>query len=237
MTPATRAGGNGSRSALVKALRRTLFAVVSERYPATLPRRIVVLARIAGSTSVCSLLRCFSIPWCDRCESFGANRSVDLSVSSRRYGSSSANPVCVAGHTVSSTTFSGRCSANACKFSNSAIRTVLSALEVNSLTMVGVTRAANVSASSPFAACSIGWTASAGALPNTSASATCGRIFRSTHGLARDSSTRGRCRKNCSFSIASLSERLSRNVVVSTSLFANSAELSTSFFGLYRRAG
>eukprot|EP00982_Pelagococcus_subviridis_P013424 31251-Pelagococcus_subviridis.AAC.5 len=51
MTPATRAGGNGSRSALVKALRRTLFAVVSERYPATLPRRIVVLARIAGSTS------------------------------------------------------------------------------------------------------------------------------------------------------------------------------------------
>jgi hypothetical protein len=56
-------------------------------------------------------------------------------------------------------------------------------------------------------------------------------------GRAAEHERLGDLRKNFSFSIASLSERLSRNVVVSTSLFANSAELSTSFFGLYRRAG
>jgi hypothetical protein len=44
-----RAGGNWSRSARVKAFKSTRFAVASAKNRATLPSRMVVLARIAGS--------------------------------------------------------------------------------------------------------------------------------------------------------------------------------------------
>mmetsp|Transcript_10040 Transcript_10040/g.39217 ORF Transcript_10040/g.39217 Transcript_10040/m.39217 type:complete len:220 (-) Transcript_10040:817-1476(-) len=211
-----------------------------------LPRRMVVFARIGGSGSICSLDRYLSRFPCVRCVSLGASTSVALSVSSRTNGSSSVNELDIAGKIVSSASLFGRCSANRERFSMSATRTNLSDELVSfdplvslakSLTIVGVTLAAKSSSERPSAACSIGDTASAGALPNTSASPICGRIFRCTGAFARDSMTLGRCRKNCSFSMESLSVRLSRNVIVSTSLLEKRLEFSTSFFGLYLRSG
>ena len=49
--PTMRAGGNWSRSARVKAFNNTRFAVASARNLATLPSKMVVLARMAGSSS------------------------------------------------------------------------------------------------------------------------------------------------------------------------------------------
>ena len=220
---------------------KTRFAVASARYRAMLPRRMVVLARIGGSESICSLDRYLSRLPCVRCVSLGASTSVAFSVSSRTNGSSSVNELDIAGKIVSSASLFGRCVANRERFSMSATRTNLSdAFAVSlakSLTIVGVTLAEKSSSERPSAACSIGDTASAGALPNTSASPMCGKIFRCTGALARDSMTLGRCRKKCSFSMESLSVRLSRNVIVSTSLLEKRLEFSTSFFGLYLRSG
>ena len=109
--------------------------------------------------------------------------------------------------------------------------------EAKSFTRDGVTFFAKSTSARSRAACSMGATASAGADPNSSASAICGRILRSTGAFASVSRTRGRFRKNCSFSMESFSVRVSRNAMVSTSLFANRDEFSTSFFGLYRFPG
>ena len=206
-----------------------------------LPSNIVVLARIGGSGSICSLDKNLSKLPCVRCVSLGASTSTAFSVSSRRNGSSSLKDVDIAGNRVSSASLSGMCRTNLDIFSNSAIRTILSDAElaslVKSLTIVGVTFAAKSSSERPSAACSIGDTASAGALPNVSASPICGRIFRWTTVFASDSMTRGRCLKKLSFSMESFNVRLSRNVMVSTSLLENKVEFSTSFFGLYRLSG
>mmetsp|Transcript_30742 Transcript_30742/g.77046 ORF Transcript_30742/g.77046 Transcript_30742/m.77046 type:complete len:243 (-) Transcript_30742:882-1610(-) len=234
--PAMRVGGNWSRSARVKALSSTRFAVDSFRKRATFPSRMVVLARMAGSSSTCSLDKCLSNDACVRCVSLGASVSTDLSVSSRMNASSSVNPVAMLLYTCSSTTLSDKWCAYLCRFSSNATRTALSA-DVYSLTMHGVTLAAKTASDRSRAACSMGDTASAGAVAKTSDSQICGRIFFSTGALANPSSTRGRCRKNCSFSMESFRVRLSKKVIVSTSLLANSELFSTSFFGLYLLAG
>ena len=60
LRPASRAGGNGSRSARKKADARIFFLVAGEMYSAILPRQMVVLVRMPGSSSVWHLAKYFN---------------------------------------------------------------------------------------------------------------------------------------------------------------------------------
>ena len=53
LRPATLAGGKVSLRARVKALSMTRLQVASERWGARFPKRMVVLARMGGSSSTC----------------------------------------------------------------------------------------------------------------------------------------------------------------------------------------
>lgn len=57
LRPATLAGGKVSFRARVKAFSMTRLQVASERWGARFPRRMVVLARIGGSSSTCKHMR------------------------------------------------------------------------------------------------------------------------------------------------------------------------------------
>ena len=72
----------------MNALHKTLFAVDSDKYVATFPKQIVVFARIAGSSSTCSLDKCFNkLDPNVRCVNFGANNNTVRKVNSLTNGS------------------------------------------------------------------------------------------------------------------------------------------------------
>lgn len=128
--PAIRACTNGSRKARANAGTSTFLAVVGCRCLLNLPRRIHVFVRMPASVSVCvlarylsrSLLSILSVSCgpernerqhtiaglrnlCEWMPTFGAIRSIDLTVASRMTGTTSENPVTKLGHILSVTVF------------------------------------------------------------------------------------------------------------------------------------
>eukprot|EP00962_Isochrysis_galbana_P053907 scaffold25434_cov118-Isochrysis_galbana.AAC.2 len=90
--PALRPGGKGSLRARVKAGMSTRSRSAGSRYCAILPRQIVVLVRMAASSSSCSLAKArITSPSVAR-DSLGASGTTLLTVSSRSTGEVSAKP-------------------------------------------------------------------------------------------------------------------------------------------------
>mmetsp|Transcript_19663 Transcript_19663/g.50330 ORF Transcript_19663/g.50330 Transcript_19663/m.50330 type:complete len:286 (+) Transcript_19663:623-1480(+) len=237
LSAATRAGGKVSFSARVKALSRTRLQAASPRCLAMLPSRTVVLARMPGFSSTCSLARYLSSELLSvRCVSLGASVSMERSVSSRRYSLLSVKPLATSGKIWSSHTFSVRCGPNSSMFSSSDLRMARS-WEVKSRVTMGMTRAWNSSASSVLPIFRTADSAMGGAPPYSSARCSIGRNFCTHTGCGKDSRTLGSLRKYWSFSELSFTERFSRNATDFTRSLRRKPASETSLAGFSRREG
>mmetsp|Transcript_1941 Transcript_1941/g.5616 ORF Transcript_1941/g.5616 Transcript_1941/m.5616 type:complete len:244 (-) Transcript_1941:1083-1814(-) len=237
MSPAARAGAKVSFSARPKAFIRTRLRLASPRCRAMLPRQMVVLVRMAGSSSTCSLARCLSaLEFKVACFILGASIGRLLSVSSRRKADVSAKPFSRSLYTCASMSSGVRCGPIASMFCSSEIRTARS-LDEKRRTITGNICDANSSGESPAPILSIAPSPLAGAPPNSSALASSGSTLRREMTGEMASSAAGMRRKNDSLSAPSLSAKLSRKPRKSVSALEKKSHCSSSFFGLSRRAG
>lgn len=180
-----------------------------------LPRRIVVLALIPGSSSVYSLDRCFS-SCCVRVfwDSFGANVSMLFSVSSRMYGLVSVKPDTRCGNISCSTTFSVSTFPYYGMDSSKLLRMVLS-LDAKSFDTMGMTRSPTSSSGNVFPIDRSAPNATAGAPPNSNAFPISGNIFRCYTATGSFYSVFYNFLKNTSFSALSFTASYSKNSTTS----------------------
>mmetsp|Transcript_4321 Transcript_4321/g.7579 ORF Transcript_4321/g.7579 Transcript_4321/m.7579 type:complete len:200 (-) Transcript_4321:934-1533(-) len=135
---ANRAGGKASRMAWGNVPRATFFIVSFVRLGRTLPRHTRVFVRIAGSGSLIKVTKLRSSTSFRFFESsFGDKMTMLFTVSSRRKGVESLNPVQTAGNTLAFTIFSSTNSKKLLRFSRSTTRTARS-LHSNRLITVGI---------------------------------------------------------------------------------------------------
>mmetsp|Transcript_13669 Transcript_13669/g.40319 ORF Transcript_13669/g.40319 Transcript_13669/m.40319 type:complete len:284 (-) Transcript_13669:749-1600(-) len=208
--PARRAGAKGSSRARQKAAMSTRWRDVASRYWVILPRQMVVLVRMAGSSSRCSCAKarrtCPSARWLR----WGARGTTALTVISRSWAEVSAKPLAMLAKMVSLSTLAGMRFTMEGRCSRSGIR-IARSLFAKSLATMGTTRAWNSSSVRSLATRSMGVRMRAVPPPYSRFSTSAGRTlyFAASGGSRATWSVRRR--KNFSFSAASLTLRFSRN--------------------------
>mmetsp|Transcript_14581 Transcript_14581/g.47612 ORF Transcript_14581/g.47612 Transcript_14581/m.47612 type:complete len:242 (-) Transcript_14581:779-1504(-) len=208
--PALRPGGKGSLRARVKAGMSTRSRSAGSRYCAILPRQIVVLVRMAASSSSCSLAKArITSPSVAR-DSLGASGTTLLTVSSRSTGEVSAKPSETCPKMDSLMVRWVRWGISWGSVLSSGMRMARSVL-ANSLTTVGTTCACISSSLSTVAMVRSGSSALAEAPPYSSELVRAGSTFHCAAGLGMAGTRSASLVKKRSFSTESLTLSISRN--------------------------
>mmetsp|Transcript_48481 Transcript_48481/g.116620 ORF Transcript_48481/g.116620 Transcript_48481/m.116620 type:complete len:281 (+) Transcript_48481:174-1016(+) len=206
---ALRAGGKGSLSARTKAAMSTLSRVPASMCAAILPRQMVVLVRMAASSSICSLAKARITCCIEAGLSLGARVTMLFTVSSRSAGLVSTKPMLTLAKRLSLTTLEVRYSTMLGRRSRRGMRMERSVL-AKSLTTVGTTCSCISSSLSTLAMMSSGSRALAEPPPYSSELTSAGSTFHCAAGLGRLGTRSASFVKNRSFSTASLTLSVSR---------------------------
>mmetsp|Transcript_17698 Transcript_17698/g.44493 ORF Transcript_17698/g.44493 Transcript_17698/m.44493 type:complete len:254 (+) Transcript_17698:199-960(+) len=173
---AQRPGPKGSLSARQQAGMSTFSRVDGSMYAAILPRQMVVLVRMADSSSSCSLAKARMTCCIDRGSSLGARGTIALTVSSRSTGEVSTKPIATCWKTESLSSRVEMCGTSTGSRSSSGMRIARSGL-AKSLTIVGTTCACISSSVSTWAILSSGSRALAEPPPYSRELTSAGRTF------------------------------------------------------------
>mmetsp|Transcript_20440 Transcript_20440/g.55035 ORF Transcript_20440/g.55035 Transcript_20440/m.55035 type:complete len:285 (+) Transcript_20440:985-1839(+) len=232
--PARRAGAKGSRSARQNAAMSTRSRLPVSMYWVILPRQMVVLVRMAGSSSRWSCAKARST-WASalwlRC---GARGTTALTVISRSWALASVKPFTMAAKMVSLSTRSGMSPTMAGRCSRRGMRMARS-LFWKSLPMMGTTWAWNSSSVRSLATRSIGVRMRAVPPPYSRFSTRAGSTLYLAALGGMPATWSVSLRKKRSFSAGSLTLRFSRNSCMWQNSWSKKEFLSSSPTG--RRAG